>query len=84
MFQEIIAKTVQANSSKEENKMIEGTVKFFNVMKHFGFIAGDDGKEYFVHSSGLKEGTSITDGDKVTFTVVQGDRGLKAEEVEKV
>ncbi len=64
--------------------MAEGTVKFFNSMKHFGFIAGDDGKEYFVHQSGLKEGTSITEGDKVSFKVVQGDKGPKAEEVEKL
>ena len=83
-LQETIAKTAQTNLSKEENKMVEGTVKFFNSMKHFGFIAGDDGKEYFVHASGLKEGTSITEGDKVSFKVVQGDKGLKAEEVEKV
>ena len=83
MLQETIAKSAQSNSSKEENKMVEGTVKFFNSMKHFGFIAGDDGKEYFVHASGLKEGTSITEGDKVSFKVVQGDKGLKAEEVEK-
>ena len=64
--------------------MVEGTVKFFNSMKHFGFIAGEDGKEYFVHSSGLKEGASITEGDKVSFKVVEGDRGLKAEEVQKI
>jgi CspA family cold shock protein len=64
--------------------MVEGTVKFFNEMKHFGFIAGDDGKEYFVHASGLKEGTTIREGDKVKFEVVQGDRGPKAEQVEKV
>lgn len=64
--------------------MVEGTVKFFNIMQHFGFISGDDGKEYFVHQSGLKEGTSITEGDKVSFKVVQGDKGPKAEEVEKV
>lgn len=64
--------------------MVEGTVKFFNNMKHFGFIAGDDGKEYFVHVSGLKEGTSITEGDKVSFKVVEGEKGLKAEEVEKI
>ena len=83
-LQETIAKTAQANLSKGEIKMVEGTVKFFNSMKHFGFIAGDDGKEYFVHTSGLKEGASITEGDKVSFKVVQGDRGLKAEEVEKV
>ncbi|MBI2542475.1 cold-shock protein [Candidatus Woesearchaeota archaeon] len=64
--------------------MVEGTVKFFNSMKHFGFIAGDDGKEYFVHASGLKEGVSIKEGDKVSFDVVQGDRGPKAEGVEKI
>ena len=64
--------------------MVEGTVKFFNSMKHFGFIAGEDGKEYFVHASGLKEGTSIAEGDRVSFNVVQGDKGLKAEQVEKL
>ena len=84
MLQETIARPAQPNLSEEVTKMVEGTVKFFNSMKHFGFIAGDDNKEYFVHSSGLKEGTSITEGDKVSFKVVQGDRGLKAEEVEKV
>ena len=65
-------------------KMVEGTVKFFNNSKHFGFIAGNDGQEYFVHASGLKEGTSITEGDKVSFNVVQGDKGPKAENVEKL
>ncbi len=64
--------------------MAEGTVKFFNDRKNFGFIAGDDGKEYFVHQSGLKEGTTITEGDKVSFEVVEGDRGPKAENVEKI
>jgi len=64
--------------------MVEGTVKFFNEAKRFGFIAGDDGKEYFVHSSGLKEGTTIREGDKVRFEVVQGDKGPKAEQVEKI
>ncbi|MBI4452862.1 cold shock domain-containing protein [Candidatus Woesearchaeota archaeon] len=64
--------------------MVEGTVKFFNSMKHFGFIIGDDGQDYFVHASGLKEGTSITEGDKVSFKVVEGEKGLKAEEVEKL
>ena len=64
--------------------MQKGTVKFFNSMKNFGFIAGEDGKEYFVHGSGLKEGTSISEGDHVSFEVVKGDRGPKAEKVEKV
>ena len=64
--------------------MAEGTVKFYNEMKQFGFIAGDDGKEYFVHVTGLKPGTTIKEGDKVKFEVVQGDRGPKAEQVEKL
>lgn len=84
MLREIIAALVHSNCKGGLSKMVEGTVKFFNAMKHFGFIAGDDGKEYFVHASGLKEGVSITEGDKVSFEVVQGDRGLKAEGVEKV
>ncbi len=64
--------------------MVEGTVKFFNEMKKFGFIAGDDGKEYFVHATGLTEGTKIREGDRVRFEVVSGDRGPKAEQVEKI
>ena len=64
--------------------MTEGTIKFFNAEKHFGFVKGEDGKEYFIHASGVKPGTTLTQGDKVTFKIVQGDRGEKAEEVEKV
>ncbi|MEM4260857.1 MAG: cold shock domain-containing protein [Candidatus Woesearchaeota archaeon] len=63
--------------------MVEGTVKFFNNKKQFGFISGEDGKEYFVHVTGLRPGTSIREGDKVTFNVVNGERGLKAENVQK-
>src|SRR3989338_8155171 len=67
---------------KEEEKRIEGTVKFFNPNKGFGFIAGDDGKEYYVHKSALKEGVTIEANNRVSFKVVQGDKGPKAEEVE--
>ena len=62
---------------------MNGKVKFFNQMKGFGFITGDDGKEYFVHQSGLAEGTELNENDEVTFEVVQGDRGEKAEKVAK-
>lgn len=62
---------------------MEGTVKFFDEGKGFGFITGSDGKDYYVHSSKIKEGVSITEGDKVSFKAVEGDKGLKAEEVEK-
>ncbi len=61
---------------------MKGTVKFFNEMKGFGFIAGEDGKEYFVHQSDLKEGTRLNENDSVTFDVEEGDRGPKATNVE--
>jgi len=63
---------------------MEGTVKFFNRLNHYGFINGDDGKSYFVHATGLKEGVSIDENDRVSFEPVEGDKGPKAEKVEKI
>ncbi|MBW2995666.1 cold shock domain-containing protein [Candidatus Woesearchaeota archaeon] len=57
---------------------MKGTVKFFNEMKGFGFIAGEDGKEYFVHQSALQEGVRLNENDPVEFDVEEGDRGPKA------
>ena len=62
---------------------MKGTVKFFNEMKGFGFIAGEDGKEVFVHKSSLEEGVTLHDNDLVTFDVEQGDKGPKAVNVKK-
>ncbi len=62
---------------------MKGSVKFFNNMKGFGFIKGEDDKEYFVHQTGLKEGVCISENDNVTFDVEEGDRGLKAVNVSK-
>ena len=63
--------------------MSNGTVKFFNVSKGFGFIAPDDGgKDVFVHQSGLID--KIADGDKVSYDVEQGQKGLNAVKVKKV
>ncbi|MBS3122350.1 cold shock domain-containing protein [Candidatus Woesearchaeota archaeon] len=62
---------------------MKGTVKFFNVMKRFGFIAGEDGKEYFVHKSGMEEGLNLQENDAVEFEVEEGDRGPKAVKVRK-
>ena len=62
---------------------MKGTVKFFNSSKGFGFIAAEDGKEYFVHKSGVNDGVELRDNDSVTFDVGQGDRGPKAINVSK-
>ncbi len=60
---------------------MEGTVKWFNGSKGFGFILGEDGKEYFVHKSALAEGTFIRDNDKVSFDGAEGERGPIAQNV---
>ena len=62
---------------------MKGTVKFFNEGKGFGFIAGEDGKEYFVHTTGLGEGVRLQENDPVTFDVEEGDRGPKAVNVSR-
>ncbi len=62
---------------------MKGTVKFFNEMKGFGFIAGEDGKEYFVHQTGLGEGARLRENDAVTFDVEEGERGPKAVNVQR-
>ncbi len=60
--------------------MSNGTVKFFNNAKGFGFIAPDDGsKDVFVHANGLTD--EIREGDKVTFDVEEGPKGLNATNV---
>jgi CspA family cold shock protein len=62
---------------------MKGTVKFFNANKHFGFLAGEDGKEYFVHQSSIKDDAVIAENDSVEFDVEQGDKGPKAANVVK-
>ena len=62
---------------------MKGKVKFFNSEKEFGFIIGDDGKDYFVHKTGLQDDVTIGEDDSVEFSSEQGDRGLKAVNVTK-
>ncbi|MBT3406150.1 cold shock domain-containing protein [Candidatus Woesearchaeota archaeon] len=57
---------------------MNGRVKFFNEQKGFGFIEAEDGKDYFVHQTGINEGVVIRENDNVSFEVADGDRGLKA------
>jgi CspA family cold shock protein len=63
--------------------MQEGTVKFFNETKGFGFIKPDDGgPEVFVHATGLVD--KITQDDKVSYEVQDGKKGKNAVNVRKV
>lgn len=65
--------------------MLEGTVKWFNNKKGYGFITKEDGEDVFVHWSAIKgEGfKSLVEGERVQFEVEQGDKGPAAINVEK-
>jgi len=62
--------------------MNTGTVKFFNESKGYGFIKDENSKqEIFVHVTGLTE--KVRENDKVSFTVVEGKKGVNAVNVKK-
>lgn len=65
--------------------MAEGTVKWFNDSKGFGFIVQDGGSDIFVHHSAIQgQGfKSLSEGDRVEFDVVKGQKGPAAENVRK-
>jgi cold shock protein len=68
-----------------ELKMAEGTVKWFNDAKGFGFIEQESGDDVFVHHSEIQgEGfKSLAEGDRVIFDVTQGQKGPQASNVRK-
>ncbi|SDW78309.1 cold-shock DNA-binding protein family [Aequorivita viscosa] len=76
MLKEFINKLL----NKKTEVMKEGTVKFFNEAKGFGFIkVTDTDQDIFVHSTNLID--NIREDDKVQFEVEQGDKGLSAVKV---
>jgi len=66
--------------------MAEGTVKWFNDAKGYGFIEQENGPDVFVHFSVIQsEGfKSLAEGDKVSFELIQGDKGPQSSNVVKL
>ncbi|QOV18048.1 cold shock domain-containing protein [Blautia liquoris] len=64
---------------------MNGTVKWFNAEKGYGFITGEDGSDVFVHFSAIQgDGfKSLEEGQAVTYDLVEGNRGMQAANVEK-
>jgi CspA family cold shock protein len=60
---------------------MKGTIKWYNPMKGFGFIQGEDGKDVFVHSTTLPTGTDINPDDPVEYTIEESERGPRATNV---
>ncbi len=65
---------------------MNGTVKWFNSEKGYGFITTDEGNDVFVHYSAINEEgfKTLDEGQKVEFEVVEGDRGPQASNVQKL
>jgi len=66
--------------------MAEGTVKWFNDRKGFGFITQDNGPDVFVHHEAINGNgfKTLKEDERVRFDTVEGPKGLKAENVEKL
>jgi cold shock protein len=65
---------------------MEGTVKWFNADKGYGFIEREDGEDVFVHFSAIQgDGfKTLDEGQRVEFEVVEGNRGMQAENVSRI
>jgi len=66
--------------------MVQGTVKWFNESKGYGFITRDDGDDVFAHYSAIDGNgfKTLSEGDIVSFDVVEGDKGPKAINIVKI
>lgn len=74
------------STEKEVKKVAQGTVKWFNESKGFGFITAEDGTDVFVHHTSIQGSgfKTLAEGDKVSFDIEKGPKGPKAINVVKL
>lgn len=63
---------------------MDGTVKWYNARKGYGFVESEDSKDVFVHRSFVPMGTFLKEGDKVEFEIEDSDKGPKAVNIKKL
>ena len=82
----VIVASVISSKPSTPSKGETGTVKWFNLKKGYGFITRDQGDDVFVHYRNLqgKGRRAISEGQRVKFIVIDGDKGLQADEVEAI
>ncbi len=75
-----------ARFSRQEKSRVNGTIKWFDNKKGFGFITPEIGQDVFVHHSSIagKGFKTLNEGDLVTFEIVESAKGLKAQNVQKM
>lgn len=78
--------THQKSKYGESKYMVNGTVKWFNDSKGFGFLEQENGEDVFVHFSAINGNgfKSLAEGDRVTFEVTKGPKGLQAANVTRI
>jgi CspA family cold shock protein len=62
---------------------MKGNIKWYNAMKGYGFIEGEDGTDVFVHRTAIPVETNLNEGDEVEFELEEGEKGQRAINVKK-
>jgi CspA family cold shock protein len=81
-----MSSTLDASGSRKKNRLTQGTVKFFNAEKGFGFISREGADDVFVHFSAIQSSgyKTLEEGQRVEFDVAPGRKGEEAQNVRPI